>query len=153
MLGNNIYDHYWWFYVTWNWFRALISQFFNLRPSKMPCIILSRMSLLCTFIKPPPQILVKNCFPLTIGSLLLLKFFFQLALKCHILILLIFPFWTAFLSFSLPFFISIFLSWNISRGYCVLDPEIRWWTLGVFLGNSIFNFLLFGGGQGLSENV
>ena len=44
MLGNNIFDHYWWFYVTWNWFRALISQFFNLRPSKMPCIILSRMS-------------------------------------------------------------------------------------------------------------
>ena len=46
MLGNNIYDHYWWFYVTWNWFWALISQFFHLRPSKMPCIILSRMSLL-----------------------------------------------------------------------------------------------------------
>ena len=39
-----IYDHYWWFYVTWNWFRALISQFFHLRPSEMPCIILSRMS-------------------------------------------------------------------------------------------------------------
>ena len=39
-----IYDHYWWFYVTWNWFRALISQFFHFRPSKMRCIILSRMS-------------------------------------------------------------------------------------------------------------
>ena len=47
MLGNAIFDHYWWFYVTWNWFLALISQFFHLRPSKMPCIILSRMSLLC----------------------------------------------------------------------------------------------------------
>ena len=44
MLGNNIYDHYWWFYMTWNWFWALIRQFFHLRPSKRPCIILSRMS-------------------------------------------------------------------------------------------------------------
>ena len=45
MLGNKIFDHYWWFYMTWNWFWALISQFFHLRPSKMPCIIVSRMSL------------------------------------------------------------------------------------------------------------
>ena len=50
MLGNDIFDHFWWFYVTWNWFWALISQFFHLRPSKMPSIILSRMSLMLYYL-------------------------------------------------------------------------------------------------------
>ena len=46
MLGNDIYDLDWWFYVIWNRFLALNRQIFHLRSWKMLRIIINRMSLL-----------------------------------------------------------------------------------------------------------
>ena len=44
MLGNDIYDLDWWFYVIWNRFLALNRQIFHLRSWKMLRIIINRMS-------------------------------------------------------------------------------------------------------------
>ena len=44
MLGNDIYDLDWWFYVIWNRFLALNRQILHLRSWKMLRIIINRMS-------------------------------------------------------------------------------------------------------------
>ena len=49
MLGNDIYDLDWWFYVIWNRFLALNRQIFHLRSWKVLRTIINRMSLLPTF--------------------------------------------------------------------------------------------------------
>ena len=49
MLGNDICDLDWWFYVIWNRFLALNRQIFHLRSWKVLRTIINRMSLLPTF--------------------------------------------------------------------------------------------------------